>query len=189
MKRASLDTERIAALLERISAGDRAAFTALYDETSPLLYGVLMRLLRNPQWALEALQDSYIRVWLRSETYSAEKGDPAAWLIGIARYRALDLLRAQGERAARLECNASDLRDAAVPPRPPDEEAVVLADLDHLRRCLDTLPEAARRSLLLCYYEGYSHHELAEKLNVPLGTVKAWIRRGLVRLRVCLESL
>ncbi len=179
---------RVRALLEDVVRGDQGAFAALYDETSAHVYGALLRLLRNPQWASEALQDCYIRVWQHADSYAAERGDPYGWLIGIARYRALDLLRARTDHAARLDASASDLRDAAVVPRSPETEALTLIDLEQLQRCLANLPEGQRECLLLGYYEGHSNQELADRLHQPLGTIKAWIRRGLVRLRSCMEG-
>lgn len=186
--RMPLDEARVRALLERVSGGDAEAFTALYDETSPYLYSVLLRMLRNHEQADEALQDCYIRIWRRSTTYAPERGDAAAWLVGIARYRAIDLIRGRQQHAARLEANASDLREAVVPLRSPELDALVLTDLDRLSRCLNGMHESQRSALLLSFYEGYSNQELAEHLDLPLGTVKARIRRALVRLRQCLEA-
>ena len=182
------DLLRVRTLLEQVVQGHETAFAALYDETSAYVYGALLRLLRNPQWASEALQDCYIRVWQHADSYAPERGDPYGWLIGIARYRALDLLRAQTDRAARLDDHASDLRDAAVVPKNPETEALTLVDLEQLQRCLEHLPQAQRECLLLGYYEGHSNQELADRLHQPLGTVKAWIRRGLARLRSCMEG-
>ena len=186
--RMPLDQARISSLLERITQGDAAAFTALYDETSSYLYAVLLRMLRDREQANEALQDCYIRIWRRSTTYAPGRGDASAWLVGIARYRAIDLVRARQQHAARLEANASDLRDAAVPARSPELDAIVLTDIDRLSRCLGVMHESQRTCLLLSFYEGYSNQELADQLDLPLGTVKARIRRALVRLRQCLEA-
>lgn len=185
--RMPLDEARLRLLLERIAAGDANALTALYDETSHYLYAVLLRMLRDREQADEALQDSYIRIWRRSSTYSPDRGDAAAWLVGIARYRAIDVVRSRQSHARRLETHASDLRDAAVPPRSPEFDAIVLTDIDRLSRCLDVLDEAQRSCLLLSFYEGYSNQALADHLGLPLGTVKARIRRALVRLRQCLD--
>jgi len=186
--RMPLDQARVRGLLERIAAGDAAAFTALYDETSSYLYAVLLRMLRDREQANEALQDCYIRIWRRGTTYAADRGDAAAWLVGIARYRAIDLIRSRQQHAARLAANASDLRDAAVPPRSPEFDAIVLTDIDRLSSCLGVMHESQRSCLLLSFYEGYSNQELADQLDLPLGTVKARIRRALVRLRQCLEA-
>lgn len=181
------DREKLATLLAEVAQGDGQALGKLYDLTSPILYGLLLRMLRRPEWAQEALQDSYLRVWQRAETYSASKGEPIAWLIGVARYRALDQLRLrrpEGDGAV----------DGAPPFDPPDLEpgpedrAVEREGLERLLRCLQGLTEVQRKSVLLAYYEGYSHTELAQAMHAPLGTVKAWIRRGLAHLRECLSQ-
>lgn len=186
--RLPLDESRLQTLLARTAQGDSRAFTALYDETSPFLFGVLLRLLRDREQATEAPQDCYIRIWRRGATYRAERGPAAAWLIGIARYRAIDVVRSRLAHAAHLEHHASDLRDAAVPPTSPEADALLMTDLDRLSGCLERLPEDQRQCLLMSFLEGYSHHELSERLGLPLGTVKARIRRGLARLRQCLEA-
>lgn len=186
--RMAIDEVRVRGQLERIACGDSAAFTALYDETSPHLYAVLLRMLRDRDQAAEALQDCYIRIWRRSTTYRPERGDVAGWLVGIARYRAIDLVRSRLTHSTRLAAHASDLRAALVPPRSPEADALVATDLDRLSCCLEGLHEDQRRCLLLSFHEGYSNQELAGYLGLPLGTVKARIRRGLVRLRQCLEA-
>lgn len=184
----ALEPAGLTALLARIVRGDQQALSELYDQTSPILYGLLLRMLRRPDWAEEALQDCYLRVWQHSESYNAEKGEPIAWLIGIARYRALDRLQAARDAESRRCRHEQDLRDLAIPERGPEQSAVEREGLERLNRCLRGLQEEQRRSVLMAYYEGYSHSELAQAMDAPLGTVKAWVRRGLARLRACLEQ-
>lgn len=183
---------RLAALLERIAAGEQSALAQLYDLTSPILYGLLLRMLRQPERAQEALQDCYLRVWHRAETYSPTKGEPIAWLIGVARYRALDALRSRRgpeTTSMPLDSEAVVASSPAIEFEPgPEDRAVEREGLDRLIRCMRGLSSVQRKSVLLAYYEGYSHTELAQAMGAPLGTVKAWIRRGLARLRVCLEG-
>jgi RNA polymerase sigma-70 factor (ECF subfamily) len=183
---------RLATLLERIAAGEQVALGQLYDLTSPILYGLLLRMLRQPERAQEALQDCYLRVWHRAETYTAVKGEPIAWLIGVARYRALDALRSRRvpeEEAMTLESDSVVLEALGLEFEPgPEARAVEREGLERLMRCMRGLSEVQRKSVLLAYYEGYSHTELAQAMGAPLGTVKAWIRRGLARLRECLEG-
>lgn len=182
------DRERLGALLARVARADQRALAELYDLTSPVLYGLLMRMLRRPEWAQEALQDSYLRVWQRAETYDVAKGEPIGWLLGVARYRALDLLRSRRgddlEAADPVSPVAADLAGLEIGP---EDRAVEREGLERLLRCMRGLTEVQRKSVLLAYYEGYSHTELSQALDAPLGTVKAWIRRGLARLRECLE--
>jgi RNA polymerase sigma-70 factor, ECF subfamily len=135
------------------------------------------------------LQDCYLRIWRRSESYAPDRGAPLAWLATIARYRALDLIRARGRQAG-------DAQDEDVAELPladegpaPDEHASREQGLDRLRQCLQGLSDEQRRSVLLSYYEGYTHTELADRLAAPLGTVKSWVRRGLTQLRACLEAV
>ena len=111
-----------------------------------------------------------------------------AWLIAIARYRALDWLQAARDAESRRCRHEQDLRDLAIPERGPEQSAVEREGLERLNRCLRGLQEEQRRSVLMAYYEGYSHSELAQAMDAPLGTVKAWVRRGLARLRACLEQ-
>lgn len=186
------EQQRLAGLLERIAAGDQAALGQLYDLTSPILYGLLLRMLHQPERAQEALQDCYMRVWHRAETYAAAKGEPIAWLIGVARYRALDVLRSRRDpetAAMPLEPDALGAEAPGLQFEPgPEDRAVEREGLERLMRCMRGLSEVQRKSVLLAYYEGYSHTELAQAMGAPLGTVKAWIRRGLARLRECLEG-
>ena len=182
------DRAQLSGLLARVATQDQRALAELYDLTSPILYGLLMRMLRRPEWAQEALQDSYLRVWQRAETYDAAKGEPIGWLIGVARYRALDILRNRRpddvEPPSAVSPETADL--AGLEPGPEDS-AVEREGLQRLMRCMRGLTEVQRKSVLLAYYEGYSHTELSQAMDAPLGTVKAWIRRGLARLRECLE--
>ncbi|MGQ0622537.1 MAG: sigma-70 family RNA polymerase sigma factor [Panacagrimonas sp.] len=187
MRQAAVGPDKLAELIAAIGLGNRQALGELYDATSPILYGLLLRMLRRPEWAQEALQDCYIRVWQRSETYTVEKGDPIAWLIGNARYRALDLLRSARDRSDRTESDERAIFDLPDLAASPEDRAVEREGLERLSRCMRGLSEVQRKSVLLAYYEGYSHQELSEAMHAPLGTVKAWIRRGLAKLRECLE--
>ena len=176
----------MASLLAAIVDGDQRALARFYDLTAPVMYGRLLRMLRRPDWAREALQDCYIRVWKRSVTYSPEKGEPIHWLTGVARYRALDLLENAQKYSQRFESDANcgddwpDSREAI------EDHVARLEKLARLSHCMRTLSQIQRRCILLAYYEGYSHQELSRVMNAPLGTVKAWLRRGVVKLRECL---
>ncbi len=184
MKFEGVSAERLEQLLQSVAAGNAQALLELYDCCSPHLHSVLLRMLKHPDWAQEALQDCFIRVWQRAETYDASKGEPIAWLIGIARYRALDVLNSHRGQINQVELESvANLADEQQSPESWVEQQQGLAQLG---LCLQRLQECQRRSLLLAYYEGYSHRELALAMNAPLGTVKAWIRRGLAALRACL---
>lgn len=186
------DPELLVHWLNATARGDRRAFQALYRAASPHLFALLLRMLRRRELAEEALQDCFVRIWQKAHTYAPDRGAPLAWLMSVARYRALDLLRRQrpevsleNDEGVTLEV-ADDINDSG--PQAPLEASMTRQSLDALDRCLETLQQAQRQSVLLAYYEGYTHEELAEKLGKPLGTIKSWVRRGLQRLRECLES-
>ncbi|MGB0954386.1 MAG: sigma-70 family RNA polymerase sigma factor [Panacagrimonas sp.] len=185
------DSEQLSALLRASAAGDEQAFSELYRLTSGHLNGVLMRLLKRRDLAEEALQDCYLKIWKKAETYDPGKGAPLTWLHSVARYRAFDLLRAKRPEVA-LPDEDSDrplppmsLADLSVDPQARTEEA---QGLRRMQDCMQTLDDRQRQSLMMAYYEGYTHRELSERFAAPLGTVKAWVRRGLARLRQCLEA-
>lgn len=185
---AAAESARIAALLAAIATGDDRAFAELYERTSPCVFGLMLRMLRRPELAQEAMQDCYVRVWRRAETYSAERGDPQAWLIGVARHRALDLLRARALRTDGHEVGDAALAGIADAAIGPESSALAGDDASRLNGCLQRLRPELRRSLQLAYYQGLSHSELAQAMGAPLGTVKAWVRRGLRQLRCCLRE-
>lgn len=186
------DAVQLTRLLQSTAQGDRRAFAELYRLASPHLFGVLLRMLQRRDWAEEALQDCFVKIWLKAETYEADKGAPLTWLLSVARYRALDLLRMrrpevglpeEGEDEATLP--PLTLQDQAQDPLARAEEGQGIARME---ACLRELPIEQREALMLAYYEGYTHQELAIRLKAPLGTVKSWIRRGLARLRECLDE-
>jgi RNA polymerase sigma-70 factor (ECF subfamily) len=186
------------ALLQRIVARDDRAVAELYDRHSRLVFSVIRRILRSQSDAEDVLQETFVRVWSRADTYDAALGSPATWLTRIARNRAVDRLRAQRARAnvdgippdtARARDDAGEIRTAvaAVSDRPDvrtERRAVATA----LRGAVARLPETQRVLIEAAYFEGYTHHELAARFAMPLGTVKTRIRSGLTALRAQLEQ-
>jgi RNA polymerase sigma-70 factor (ECF subfamily) len=179
-------------LLERIASRDDSALGELYDRHSRLAFAVIRRILQSPSDAEEVLQEAFIRVWSRAETYDARLESPAAWIVRIARNRAIDRLRA---RQARADVDAQ--APAADDPAGPRELAVhdtpesVLHSAHAalaVRGAVAALPAAQRTLIEAAFFEGYTHQELAARFGVPLGTVKTRIRSGLVNLRVRLEQ-
>jgi len=179
-------------LLERIASRDDAALAELYDRHSRLAYAVIRRILQNPSDAEEVLQETFVRVWSRAETYDARLGSPAAWVVRIARNRAIDRLRS---RQARADVNApvpAHDDDDAVPELPthdtPESALHSTYAARAVRGAVAALPAAQRMLIEAAFFEGYTHQELSTRFGVPLGTVKTRIRNGLVSLRVRLEQ-
>lgn len=183
------DREQLTEWLTATAQGDERAFQQLYAATSSQLYALLLRILRSPERAQDALQDAYVKVWQKADTYAPERGAPLTWLLSIARYRALDVLRRKRPEVAMPEepdMMATLLEDEQA--LSPLEENENQQSLDAIQACLKTLAPQQRDSVLLAYYEGLTHQELSQRMDAPLGTVKSWIRRGLMRLRECLSE-
>lgn len=173
-------------LIQRCAQGDRAAFQALYTASAPQLFGVLLRILGKADLAEDVLHDAYIRIWQNAASYRPEKGQPMTWMISIARYRALDLLR--GTRTQRLVDDGDDVI-ATLQTEEPGPLAAAALSLDGraLRACLEQLTDGQQKSIRLAYLRGYTHEQIAASLPAPIGTVKSWVRRGLQALKACLE--
>ncbi|HEV2546859.1 MAG TPA: sigma-70 family RNA polymerase sigma factor, partial [Stellaceae bacterium] len=169
-------------LVAAVQRGSRAALKRLYELERRRLYGVALRIARRPDVAADALQDAFVQVWQNAASFSPERGDAAAWLTAIARYRALDAVR-----KLRREVPSDDptLGDRGEEPDILGRLDAVLSR-DALRRCLGELEDNQRRCIVLAFVEGLSHVEIARQLAAPLGSVKSWVRRGLVSLRSCL---
>jgi len=178
-------------LLSRVALGDRAAFRRLYDATAPSLFGVALRIVRNRDRAEEVLQDAFVNAWNRAASYQGALSQPLTWLTAIVRNRALDELRGESRRATEsLDDDETgetrDVRDDRPDPLGLLERA---ADALSIRDCLDGIDGPQRQCLALAYYHGLTHSELAEHLGSPLGSVKVWLRRGLDKLKRCLDRL
>lgn len=171
-----------AELLARCALGDRDAFSRLYGETSGKLYGVAMHILRDSR-AEEVVQDAYVRIWHRAADYRPDKGSAMAWMSSIVRHRALDVLR---RPAIETSVDDQDVWEGDAPG--PLEATMQRAEARALARCLEQLEASQRQVMMLAFFHGLAHAELASRVKQPLGTVKSWIRRGLQRLKGCLES-
>ena len=175
--------EELDALLVRCGLGDRAAFGALYDQVAPKLFGVAYRILGNRGDAEDAVQEAFVRAWQAASRYQIGRGSAAGWLVAIARNSAIDRLRAR--RAPTRDIDAMhDLRDPG-----PSPEAATLAADDRRRidLCLDRLPPDRASAVRGAYVEGYSYDDLARRFDVPLNTMRTWLRRSLIALRECFE--
>jgi RNA polymerase sigma-70 factor (ECF subfamily) len=172
-------------LVRRTAAGDRAAFAALYDETSAKLFGVALRILRRRDLAEDVVQESFVVAWERARDFDPVRGSVMSWLITIVRHRAIDLLRRRGSRGETRSDGDDSLAFLAAGEI---DRADRGAELGALQRCLDELEPQPRKAVLMSYAYGFTHEELAARLAVPMGTVKSWIRRSLERLRACLDG-
>jgi RNA polymerase sigma-70 factor (ECF subfamily) len=178
-------------LLQRIAARDTGALAELYDRHSRLIFGLILRIVRDRGEAEEILQEAFFRVWTRAERYDAQIGGPLPWMVRVARNRAIDRLRARRVRAT-VDTPATDL--AAVEATAPatgiqSPEAAVL-DAERRRTLTDALaglPEDRRLLIEAAFFEGYTHSELAQRFGLPLGTVKTRIRAGMTAMRKRLE--
>ena len=177
-------------LLARVALGDRTAFRRLYDATAPSLFGVALRIVRQRDRAEEVLQDAFVNAWNRAAGYQAALSQPMTWLTAIVRNRALDELRSARQNADSMDDQEGEgvaaIEDTQPGPLSLLEQA---ADALAIRDCLDAIEGSQRQCLALVYYHGYSHSEVAAHVGSPIGSVKVWLRRGLDKLKRCLESL
>lgn len=176
--------DALEALLTRSALGDRNAFNTLYEATSARLFAVLVRICSQRQLAEDILHDSYLRIWQRAGDYRRAQGAPLTWMISIARYRAIDVLRRENRRIT----NAEFPELPAPSSERPDAQASDKESAAALENCLDQLGDQQQRSLRLAYLSGLTYQQTAARVGSPLGTVKSWIRRGLGALRDCLEG-
>jgi RNA polymerase sigma-70 factor, ECF subfamily len=180
------DVQSLNELLGRCALRDRAAFSALYRATSANLFGMALRIVRKRQWAEEVLQEAFVKIWNHASSYDPNRGTPMTWMINVVRNQAFDMKRRADVRA---ELNAVPVDEDLLPASEddPSEQTAIDADLARLQRCLDQLAEEQRQCMLLVYHDGYTLTEIAQRRRLPLGTVKTWIRRGLIRVRECMQ--
>jgi RNA polymerase sigma-70 factor (ECF subfamily) len=171
-------------LIARMSSGDRAAFEDIYAATSPKLFGVVLRIIRQRELAEEVLQEAFIRIWRNAARYDAEKAAPMTWMASIARNRAIDEVRRRGLDLVDDPDAAALVRD----PGPSPADAAALGEsVRALSHCLEELESPRGEMVRLAYLEGYSREALADRFDQPVGTVKTWLRRSLMLLRDCLD--
>ena len=180
--------EQLSDLLARCALRDQRAFATLYQFSSAKLFAVAVRITRRRDWAEEVLQEAFVNIWNHAAGYNSTKSAPMTWMTAIVRNRALDWLRRP--REVEIDEEHEELM-ASVPDESPGPEELLRQSLDAgaLAECMKGLTEEQQRSITLAFFYGLSHGELSVQMRKPLGTVKTWIRRGLDRLKGCLDDL
>ncbi len=169
----------------RVALRDRQAFSDLYSATSAKLFGVILRVLNDRAEAEEVLQEVYLRVWRNAGRYQVNGLSPMTWLITIARNAAVD--RKRRHMAAGVVADPNVV-EAQADPRPgPEQAAMVASDSARLRGCLEELSDGHADAVRSAYLEGESYADLAKRFDVPLNTMRTWLRRSLMTLRECLS--
>jgi RNA polymerase sigma factor (sigma-70 family) len=169
--------------LTACAGGDRQALRRLYDAEAPRMIGVAMRMLKRRALAEEAVQDAFVLIWRHAARFDPERGQALPWIYTILRNRSLSILRGE----SRMETRAEPVGDE-VASEDDDPETILskLSDARALKHCLEKLEPQRRELVMLAFVKGLTHGELAGRLNMPLGTIKSWIRRSLVSLKECL---
>jgi RNA polymerase sigma-70 factor (ECF subfamily) len=175
-----------AAALAACARGERFALRALYEEEGRWLLGVALRILRNRAAAEDALQEAFLQIWRSAGQYQAGLGSARGWVYTLVRNRALNEARRSSRQVDVDDEGLERLIDIASLGQAGDADRD-RADAESLDRCLQALDEPKRQCIVHAYLDGYTHEQIAERLATPLGTVKSWIRRGLLSLKACLS--
>lgn len=185
------DEATLQTLLSRVALQDRAALRSLYDASAGRLLAIVQRMLDDRALAEDVIQDTFVTVWQRAAQFPQLRTSPLAWLTTIARHRAIDLMRRRRPETSLTwqdDDGQEHQHDVADDNGTPQDQLQDRQDDSRLSHCVGTLDEAPRQAVLLAYYEGLTHEELAQRLKRPLGTVKTWVRRSLLQLKSCLEA-
>ena len=182
---------RLGELIGRTALADQRAFAELYRLTSAHLHGVALRIVRERPIAEEILQEAFVNVWNHAGSYAAARSQPLTWLTAIVRNRCLDHVRRRELVTVTLSPSSDgDAPGFDLPAGDPSPTDLLLAgaDAQSVRDCVERLQGAARQAIALAFFHGLSHAELSAHLGEPLGTVKSWVRRGLEKLKGCLDA-
>lgn len=180
-----MSDDTIADLLHAVAAQDRAAFRTLYANASAKLMGVLVRILASRAEAEDALQEVFTRVWLRADRFDAAKGRGMTWLVAIARNLAIDHLRARPEATSDDEDAVAMVAD---PTLRAEARLIAAGEVRRINRCFDTLEPDRAQAVRGAYLDGLSYLDLAARFDVPLNTMRTWLRRSLSKLKECMEA-
>jgi RNA polymerase sigma-70 factor (ECF subfamily) len=183
MLAATDERRRLAGTLAAVGGGSSSAMADLYARTSAKLYGICLRILRDEGEAEEVLQETYVTVWRKASAFDQERASPITWLAVLARNKAIDRLRGRRPGGEGLEA-AGELADDSPSAFDLVDEA---QERGRITRCLEELEPRQQSAIRSAFFDGASYPDLAEREGVPLGTMKSWVRRGLLRLKGCLE--
>jgi RNA polymerase sigma-70 factor (ECF subfamily) len=178
--------EALKSAMARLADGDQSALQEIYNATSAKLFGICLRILGDRKEAEDALQDVYVNLWQRADRYDPLRASPISWLATFARNRAVDRLRSGKVRQGAVPVDeAAPIPDAA----PLADSLLIDAEkTTQIHACLEELEERQRSAIRSAFFGGKTYAQLAESADVPLGTMKSWVRRGLQKLRACLEA-
>jgi RNA polymerase sigma-70 factor (ECF subfamily) len=170
-------------LLAAVAKGDEAAFERVYVATRAKLYGVVLRILRRQDLAEEVIQETYVKVWSSAGRFNPAVASPITWMTSIARNSAIDIVRKRTELSLEQEPAAMEVAADSADPLARRE---MTEELKRLLECVGRLEPGRQRLVLLAYYNGWSREQLAAKFEIPMNTVKTWLRRSLMEIRECL---
>lgn len=182
------DPQPEAALLGRVANGDTRAFDELYTRWSPMLYGLVCKILNDPLEAEDALQEGFVHIWNKAATYNAARSSPTTWAYMIFRNRAIDRLRARERRGRGVERIAVEEAASPLPAAAPEEGAEQAERRQAVAQAMTGISAEEREAINLAFFSGLTQMEIAERLGAPLGTIKARIRRGLMKLSGVLKG-
>jgi RNA polymerase sigma-70 factor (ECF subfamily) len=195
-----LSNDKLKQLLRATAQGDGKAFKSFYEATSPKLLAVALTMMRDSALAEDVLQEAFVQVWHRAAEFHADRGSVLTWLTTIVRYRAIDMLRklrrSGSSRGKSIDVDPTDMdflqqKDADNDSANigPLASAISSEENTHVHECVDRLSDNQQKSVALAFFRGFTHQELADCLLEPLGTIKSRLRRSLLRLKECLETL
>ncbi|WP_072801974.1 sigma-70 family RNA polymerase sigma factor [Rhodococcoides yunnanense] len=178
------EAERLRRLMAAVAQGDQRAFSELYDATSARVYGMVLRVLRDPGYSEETTQEVFLQIWRSAPNYDPNQGSPLAWIMTLSHRRAVDRVRSEQSGTDR------EAAYGAISHTPEHDEVLEAVtqrlESDAVIACLETLTDTQRESVRMAYYSGWTYREVAERLGVAVPTIKSRIRDGLIKLKTCL---